>query len=210
MSTGKNLIYPLLFALAGCTHRAQAIEPVRHVPIAELSNTLKGNGQERIAQGVEDVLAKDTTTGKPFTARSPLLLTANSQTGEWTVSVVNDKVYGSILLTGTDLQRISSDQMSNLSTFDRQKAAQVIARLYGWGPAYYSDEIKRYQSEGFHRAFTGRFSATSEPIFEKAMQPAFVDVLVSPQNDAGFAVLVVDQSGACAKIAFGSLFSEKH
>lgn len=208
MSTGKKFSYPLLFGLLAFTWQSWGLEPLDHRPIGELAAALKSSGQERIAQGVQGVLAKDAKTGELFTARSLLMLTTNKQTGDWTISVVHDKILGSTALIGKNLQRVSGNEIPRLPTFNRQDAEKIIARFEGWGPAYYPDEMERYAKEGFQRVFTGQFSVTTEPEFRTVMSPVFIDVIIRP-SDAGFAVLVVDKSGACAKIAAGGQFSEK-
>jgi hypothetical protein len=205
---GVKRSYTLVFSLLALVDTGWAIDLIDHKPIPELVAALKAAGHERIAQGSQDIVAKDTSTGEIFTARAPLMLTTNKQTGEWTISVFNTKETGSVLLIGTRLQHLTFGAVSALPTFDRQKAGQVISKFDGWGPGYYPDEIARYSTLGFHRIFTGQITAIAEPLFRNAMKPVFFDVIFC-EKDAGFSVLVVDQSGACAKLAFGSAFSDK-
>lgn len=209
MSNRAKITYALVFGLCALTCQAWGLEPVDHKPIADLAAALKSNGQVRIAQGLKDVITKDANTGELFTARSILMLTENKAADEWTVSVIHDKVFGSTLIIGNNLRRVQNGETAALPTFDRQKAAAILPNLEGWGPAYYPDEMKRYAGIGFQRLFTGQFVMTTNKLFGQAMNPAFVDIMYNP-NDGGFAVLVVDQYGACAKIAFGSAFSEKN
>ena len=188
-----------------------AIEPIDHRPTAELVAAIKAAGQERIAQGLQGILAKDGKTGELFTARSPLMVTTNKTTAEWTVSVINDKVVGTTLLIGTGLQRTTPDEIPALPTFDRTKAEPVIAALKakGYGASYYPDERQRLAKDyGHDRIFTGQVTLTTDREINGAMKPVFADVLVMRGNGE-FCVLVVDQSGACATIAFGGTFSEK-
>jgi len=208
MSNGRKLTYPLIFGLLTLGWQAWGVEPIDHQPLDELIAALKSDGHERIAQGVKSVISKDATTGELFTARAPLMLTLNKQTGAWTISVFHDKVSGSTLLIGNSLRRVGPGDGLTLPTFDRQKANAAISKLNGLGPAYYPDEIRRYANDGFQRAFSGQIDITTHPAFRQAMNPVFADVIVR-RSDGEFVVLVVDEYGACAKIAFGGTFSEK-
>lgn len=204
---GGKISYTLVLGLLALTGQAWAINLIDHKPIPELIAALKAGGHERIAQGSQDIVARDTSNGELFTARSPLMLTTNKQTGEWTISVFNNKEVGSVLMIGMNLQRVSGEAPS-LPTFDRQKAAQIMLRFDGWGPCYYPDEISRLTKEGFRRMFTGIIATIAEPLFREAMRPAFFDV-VFREKDACFSIFVVDPSGACAKLAIGGAFSDK-
>ncbi len=206
---GAKLSYALVFGILALACRAWALDPVDHQPSADLVAALKKAGQVRIAQGLAVILAKDAHTGELFTTRWPTMLTTNAQTGEWTVSVLNDKIVGSTLLIGTNLKRVSGGDVPALATFDRQKASDAIAKLKDAGGAYYPDEVTRIQGMGYYRLFTGTFGVTTDPFFKQMKAPAFVDVMINPQDNAGFVILVVDQNGACAKIVSGNTFAEK-
>ena len=113
-----------------------------------------------------------------------------------------------ITTTPSPRSRLSRVRASASDTFDRQRAGEIISRIEGWGAAYYPDQMELYARKGIHRLYTGEFSATTVPIFARTMSPVFVDIVVN-SNDNGFAVLVVDQYGACAQAAIGFTFSEK-
>ena len=120
MNAGK-LTYALVLGFIGLMPMAWAIDPIDHQPIANLAAALKNAGQVRIAQGIADVLSRDTETGTAFIAKVPLMLTTDSKTGAWTVSVLNDKIVGSTLLIGESLQRPASTNVVALPTFDRSR-----------------------------------------------------------------------------------------
>jgi hypothetical protein len=207
MNAGK-LTYALVLGFIALMPMAWAIDPIDHQPIADLAAALKNAGQVRIAQGIADVISRDTETGKVFDAKTPLMLTTESKTGAWTISVLHDKVVGSTLLIGSNLQQLQSQDAASLPTFDRSKAQQALAGLTGYDPAYYPDEVKRLvTSFGFRRIFTGQITLTTEPHFKAAMTPVFADILVIPATEE-FIVLVTDQYGACGEIAFGNTFSK--
>lgn len=211
MTTPRHTLYPLIFCLMGLLLDAHGIESVARQPIADLSAAIRQAGHERIAQGVQDVIAKDSKTGKVFNAKAPLMLTTNRSTGEWTISVLHDKVVGSTLLIGTGLKRPADGEVLRLKSFNRKAAERVMAACKGRNdPAYYPDEIARLQSEfGYKRVFTGKVSATTHPFFSEIKEADyFCDVLVKP-GVGHFKILITDQSGACFKIAFGRGFEVK-
>lgn len=206
MNAGK-LTYALVLGFFALMPSAWAIDPIDHQPIADLAAALKNAGQVRIAQGLANVPSRDIDTGKIFLAKAPLMLTTDSKTGAWTISVLHDKLVGSTLLIGDNLQRLDSADPAMLQTFDRSKAEQIMPRLKGFAPTYYPDEVKRIVTQfGFRRLFTGQVTATTESVFRDAMQPAIADVLVIPSTGE-FMVLVSDQYGACGEIIFGGTFS---
>jgi hypothetical protein len=101
-------------------------------------------------------LAKDDATGQLVPVVSPLMLTTNKDTQEWTISVLNDKIVGSTALIGTAIQQVSSDQPQALPTFDRTKAKEVLAKVNARGSGYYPDEVQRLaKNSGCKRLFTG-------------------------------------------------------
>lgn len=204
---GKLLTYALLLGGLALARPAPGLDLIDHKPHAELIAALKASGHVRIAQGSQGIVARDTSNGELFTTRSPLMLTTNKQTGEWTVSVFNNKEVGSVRMLGTKLQRVSGEPVM-LPTFDRRKAVPIMAKFDGYGPCYYPDEAARLSREGFRRIFTGTIATIAEPIFRDAMQPVFFEIVVR-DSDAWFAVFVVDSTGACAKLAMGDAFSDK-
>ena len=107
MTTGRKLNYALILGLLVLVGPAWAVDLIDHKPIAELVTALKNGGQERVAQGVQVVLAKDAHTGELFTTRALLFVTVNQRTGEWTVSIVHDKVVGSTVVIARNFQRVT-------------------------------------------------------------------------------------------------------
>lgn len=204
----RTLTYALILGFIATAPLARAIDPIDHQPIPDLVAALKNNGQARIAQGSEDIIAKDTQTGELFTTRSILILTRNNETNEWTISVIHDKVFGSTMLIGANLKKVSEGNAINLPTFDRVKAVAAAPMLKGWNATYYPEEVQRLKKLGLSRLFTGQINVTVEQGLKGAMTPAFADILLAPNSD--FVVLVADQYGTCVTFAGGTLFSEKH
>ncbi|GEM_PF-4469771 len=161
MTTGRKLSYALalgIIAVAGLalTKRASGLAPIDHQPIATLREALKSSGQKRIAQGMQDVLAVD-DKGQYVPAGAPLMLTTNTASNAWTVSVLDDKAEGSTVLIGNDLQKVSSDEIPSLPTFDAEKAKATLDAVNALGSGYYSDKIQELEKEeGCKRAFTGK------------------------------------------------------
>jgi hypothetical protein len=155
MTNGRKFRYALILGMFAATGSAWALDPVDHQPIAALVATLKGSGQVRIAQGMQDILASD-SNGQLAPAASPLMLTTDTNTGAWTISVLDSKIVGSTVLIGTNLEKVSSDAMPALPTFDRAKAQEITTAMNARGTGYYPDEIERLTKEaGCKRLFTG-------------------------------------------------------
>ncbi len=288
----ERLIPVYFSALVFTAGQSLGVEPIDHRPIPELAQELKESGHQRIAQGLQKIIVKDSESGELHTAVSPLMLTVNKQSGEWTISVFNDQHVGSTLLIGNGWQRALSNTVLRLPSFDRTKSQETISKLEGIPATYYPDEIQRLVGEsGYQRMFTGtvgcvldsafemvaahrrydidshivkltiegkeievtqgqlrkitenrrtelekerdrlkhqneypdrpshlnalieEYESTPVPVekdsgtnFSECMQPLFADVLVAGEE---FVVLIVDKTGVCLKIAFGTTFSER-
>jgi len=160
MNAGK-LTYALVLSLLALDGQAWALDPVDHQPIADLRTALKSSGQVRIAQGGQNILARDDNTGELVPATSLLMLTTNKGTGDWTISILHTKIIGSTALIGTGLQQISSDAPQSLPTFDRNKAAGIVAAMNARGTGYYPDEVQRLAKEsGCKRLYSGSITFT--------------------------------------------------
>ena len=122
--------------------------------------------------------------------------------------MLHDKIVGSTLLIGDNLQRPTPDDIPALPTFDRSRAELATHVIKGFDPTFYPDEIKRLGQLGFVRMYTGQVTLTTEPHFKSGLQHCFADIVVIPKTGE-FMVLVTDQQGVCLKFSFGHSFSEK-
>ncbi len=158
MSTGKKLTYPLLLGLLAFTGQTWGLEPVERIPIADFVAVLKSAGHERIAQGMVGVLSKDVTTGKLTMIQSPLMVTTNKQTGDWSVSMFHDKITGGTLLTGHNLHS-SSTEVPNQPTFNRQKIAP---------DPFYPEEVESLKGLGYRSLYRGQIKSTQGTALDMA------------------------------------------
>lgn len=201
--------YPLIFSLLLVACTAEPIEPIDRQPISKLSAAIKKAGHERIAQGVGNVVTKDSGTGEVFNAKTPLMVTSNPDSGEWTVSVLHDQQIGSTLLIGNALKRPDKDEVVELESFDRKVLRSVVPAFKGaYGAAYYTQKINRLERQGYEREFSGTLLRVVHPFFnDKGIDWVFADILVNRKND-DFIVLAVDKRGVCFSVAFGGQFAE--
>jgi hypothetical protein len=154
-----KITYALAFGLYALAMPGWGLDPVDHQPVATLAAALKTGGQVRIAQGLAQPAMQEAKTGQ-VSPQLMLMLSNNKQTGQWAISVIQDKAIGSTILTGDGLQQISRENPAAAPAFDRQKANFILARRKGLKPDYYPDEIQRLTASGYQRLFTGKVKFT--------------------------------------------------
>ncbi len=207
MMNARTLTYALILGFIAAAPLARAMDPLDHQPIADLRTALQNAGQVRIAQGIEDVVAHDPETGKVFNARAPLMLTTNSKTGAWTITVLNDQNVGTTLLIGENLRAIQTTQPEVLSTFSKEKTEQMAGQTAGNFLTFYPDDIKRVSKLNYQRIYTGKVTVTTIKEFTSVTTPCFADIVVN--NEGRYMIILVDQNGASTEIAWGHDFSQK-
>lgn len=138
-------------------------------PHAELVAALKQGGHERIAQGTQTLFMEEQGSDKLTPVESPLMLTINKQTNNWTISSLDDDKLGSTLLIGTKLERLADKEARVLPSFDRSAAAKVIEQLARCEATYYPDEANRLAKEGrYTRWFSGEIQSLLPVVLKTA------------------------------------------